>query len=105
MRILIVCGAGASSTFVAGRLARAALSAGLDWETEAGTESTALTAAGVDLVLVGPHLRDRSDGIRTATGLPVVVLPDDAFTDIDGSRTLRLVRDVMTAPHDRKETP
>ncbi|MGB3731337.1 PTS sugar transporter subunit IIB [Microbacterium sp.] len=105
MRILIVCGAGASSTFVAGRLARAAAAAGLAWETSAGTESTALAAVGVDLVLVGPHLQDRADSIRTATGLPVVVLPDDAFTDVDGSRTLRLVRDATTAPHDRKETP
>lgn len=105
MRILIVCGAGASSTFVAGRLARAAAAAGLAWQTEAGTESTARTAVGVDLVLVGPHLQDRAESIRTSTGTPVVVLPDDAFTDIDGSRTLRLVRDAMPAPHDRKETP
>jgi len=105
MRILVVCGAGASSTFVAQRLARAASASALDWSTEAGTERTALTAVGVDLVLVGPHLAAQADGIRAA--LPaasrVVVLPADAFTDIDGSRTLRLVRDAMDAPHDRKE--
>lgn len=107
MRILVVCGAGASSTFVAQRLARAAEGAGLPWSAEAGTERTALTATGVDLVLVGPHLAGRADGIRTALGggCRVIALPPDAFTDFDGSRTLRLVRDAMTAPHDRKEHP
>ncbi|WP_309129044.1 hypothetical protein [Microbacterium sp.] len=107
MRILVVCGAGASSTFVAQRLQRAAVSAGLPWATEAGTESSALSAAGVDLVLLGPHLADRADDIRAAlAGRSLVVpLPDDAFTDLDGSRTLHLVRDAMAAPHDRKENP
>lgn len=107
MRILVVCGAGASSTFVAQRLAKAATAAGLAWATEAGTELTALSAAGVDVVLLGPHLADRADGIRTALAgrSRVVSLPDDAFTDLDGSRTLLLVRDAMAAPHDRKENP
>lgn len=107
MKILVVCGAGASSTFVARRLARAASGAGLDWSTEAGTERTALNAAGTDVVLIGPHLADRADSIRSALigRSCVVVLPDDAFTDIDGSRTLRLVSDVVHASHNRKETP
>lgn len=107
MRILVVCGAGASSTFVAQRLARAADGAGLPWSTEAGTERTALSAAGVDMVLIGPHLADHAEGIRAALSgrSRVVTLPDDAFSDLDGSRTLRLVRDAMAAPHDRKEAP
>lgn len=107
MRILVVCGAGASSTFVARRLARAADATGLALSTEAGTEHTALTAVGIDLVLIGPHLSDRSDHIRTALSgrTHVVDLPDDVFTDLDGSRTLRLVRDAMGAPHNRKGTP
>ena len=107
MRILVVCGAGASSTFVAQRLTRAASGAGLGWSAEAGTEHTALRAAGIDLVLVGPHLSDRVDGIRAALPDRVRVqqLPGDVFTDLDGSRTLRLVRDAMAAPHDRKDTP
>ncbi|MBO9626758.1 MAG: hypothetical protein J7484_10325, partial [Microbacterium sp.] len=38
MKILVVCGAGASSTFVAQRLRRAAEAHGLTWETSAGME-------------------------------------------------------------------
>ncbi|WP_307357680.1 PTS sugar transporter subunit IIB [Microbacterium murale] len=87
MRILVVCGAGASSTFVAQRLRRAASAAGLDWDTAAGTEQTIPTAF-ADLVLVGPHLADRLDAIRAAARGPVAVLPDDVFSDRDGTRTL-----------------
>jgi len=89
MRILVVCGAGASSTFVAQRLRRAASAAGRDWQTTAGTESTISTAS-VDLVLIGPHLADRLDAIRAAASAPVAVLPEDVFGDRDGTRTLAL---------------
>lgn len=107
MRILVVCGAGASSTFVAERLTRAANRYGLEWTVEAGAERAATSTVGVDLVLVGPHLTDRVDSIRQALAnkSPVVVTPGDIFTDFDGSRTLQLVCDAMVAPHDRKETP
>jgi len=89
MRILVICGAGASSTFVAQRLRRAASAAGHDWETVAGTEST-VTSSFADLVLVGPHLADHADAISILTTSPVAVLPDDVFDDRDGTRTLTL---------------
>jgi PTS system cellobiose-specific IIB component len=89
MRILVVCGAGASSTFVAQRLRRAATAAGRDWHASAGTES-AIASSVADLVLIGPHLADRLPTIRAATGAPIVVLPDDVFGDRDGTRTLAL---------------
>jgi PTS system cellobiose-specific IIB component len=103
MRILVVCGAGASSTFVAQRLRRAASAAGLDWETVAGTEQT-ITTAFADLVLVGPHLADRVDAIRTASHGPVAVLPDDVFADRDGTRTLDAARAVLSSTNDSPST-
>ncbi|CAH0208935.1 hypothetical protein [Microbacterium sp. Bi121] len=95
MRILVVCGAGASSTFVAQRLRHAASAAGRDWEATAGTEST-IASAFADLVLVGPHLADGIDAIRAAAQVPVVVLPEDVFGDRDGTRTLALVEAALT---------
>jgi PTS system cellobiose-specific IIB component len=94
MRILVVCGAGASSTFVAQRLRRAATDAGLDWDTSAGMEHT-VSPGDHDLVLVGPHLADRLDAIRAAAQVPVAVLPEDVFSDRDGSRTLALARSIL----------
>ncbi|MBT2486780.1 MULTISPECIES: PTS sugar transporter subunit IIB [unclassified Microbacterium] len=94
MKILVVCGAGASSTFVALRLRRAASAAGLDWETAAGTES-AVRENVSDVILLGPHLADRLDSVRGDISVPVVVLPDDVFGDREGTRTLALVRSIL----------
>lgn len=96
MRILVVCGAGASSTFVAQRLRRAATAAGLEWEATAGMESSA-AGSDHDLVLVGPHLSDRLDAIRAGAHARVAVLPADVFADLDGSRTLELARSILAA--------
>lgn len=96
MRILVVCGAGASSTFVAQRLRRAASAAGLDWETSAGTEN-AIPTAFADLVLVGPHLSDHLDAIHAAAHGPVAVLPADVFADRDGTRTLTIAQTAIAA--------
>ncbi len=94
MRILVVCGAGASSTFVAQRLRRAAADAGLDWDAAAGMEQS-VSDGDHDLILVGPHLADRLDAIRDAGAAPAVVLPEDVFADRDGTRTLALVRSIL----------
>jgi PTS system cellobiose-specific IIB component len=101
MRILVVCGAGASSTFVAQRLRTAANAAGLDWDASAGIE-TSVADGRHDLVLVGPHLGDRIDEIRRSADAPVAVLPDDIFADRDGTRTLLLARSILA---DAGETP
>ena len=91
MRILVVCGAGASSTFVAQRVRRAAHERGLDYAASAGTlRSLPIDLDACDLVLVGPHLEADLDGIErdaAARGVHVVLLPSDVFADIDGSRT------------------
>lgn len=95
MRILVVCGAGASSTFVAQRVRRAAQAAGREVSAVAGTEaSLPIDLDAADVVLVGPHLHESLDRIRreaSPRGARVVLLPSDAFADLDGSRVLALV--------------
>lgn len=55
MRILVVCGAGASSTFVAQRVRHAAQARGRDISAVAGTEqSLPIDLDAADVVLVGP---------------------------------------------------
>lgn len=95
MKILVVCGAGASSTFVAQRLRRAAEHAGLAWDASAGME-TSVVEGGQDLVLIGPHLAERITAIRDLVSVPVALLPDDVFADRDGERTLALARTLLT---------
>lgn len=96
MRILVVCGAGASSTFVAQRVRHAAQVRGLDYSAFAGTErSLPIDLDAADMVLVGPHLAhalERIERDAAARGTTVVLLPPDIFGDRDGTRTLELVR-------------
>ncbi|KHK99489.1 hypothetical protein LK09_02290 [Microbacterium mangrovi] len=96
MKILVVCGAGASSTFVAQRLQRAADADGFDCTVTATTLTLlADELAACDLVLVGPHLNARYDQISrdaAAHRARATRLPADVFGDLDGSRTLSLVR-------------
>lgn len=95
MKILVVCGAGASSTFVALRVRRAAHERGLPFAAVAGTTaSVEIDLDSADVILVGPHLADERPRIErsaAAHGAKVVVLPEDVFTDLTGERTLDLV--------------
>lgn len=96
MQILVVCGAGASSTFVAQRLRHAAQNRGLSWTASAGTQqSLPIDLDAADVVLVGSHLASVLTHIERAAesrGTTVVLLPADIYTDLDGTRTLDLVR-------------
>lgn len=100
MRILVVCGAGASSTFVAMRLRHAAQNAGLAVQALAGAvESLAVDLDSADILLVAPHLaRSLPDleHLAKQRGVRVILLPDDVFSDLDGSRTLQAVLPALT---------
>ncbi|GAB3191353.1 PTS sugar transporter subunit IIB [Nesterenkonia suensis] len=97
MQILVVCGAGASSTFVVQRLRSALQRAGLGHAVRAGSESALDAGLGdVDLLLVGPHLGDSVEDLRArAPGSAVALLPPDIFSDLDGSRTLSLILEAL----------
>ncbi|GAA4348389.1 PTS sugar transporter subunit IIB [Microbacterium rhizosphaerae] len=112
MRILVVCGAGASSTFVAQRVRSAAEDRGIPCEARAGSESSiGADLDTLDVVLVGPHLAPRMELIRAGAasrGAVAVLLPGDVFSDLDGSRTLALVQESIassriTAPTQRED--
>lgn len=99
MKILVICGAGASSTFVAGRVRKAAEAVGRVVDARAGTLAT--VAPGVaDVILLGPHLASAREEVSRAlegSDSVVVQLPPDVFTDLDGTRTLSLVDAAVTA--------
>lgn len=87
MKVLIVCGAGASSTFVAQRLRRAAATRGLELTAIASSASAAPDLIPtVDLVLAGAHLGAAVVDlgvIAAAVAVPIVVLDDAARQDGD----------------------
>ena len=92
MKILVVCGAGASSTFVAQRINKAARAQKLAYSATATNETSLAEGVGAsDLVLLGPHLAPRFDEIKDLAapyGVGVLLLDPDVFADLDGARTV-----------------
>ena len=101
MRILVVCGAGASSTFVAMWVRKAAAARGLDVVASASSETELdELAADNDVVLIGPHLADRFDDLAErvrARGASAVLVPEHIITTRDGDAALDLAL-AATAP-------
>jgi PTS system cellobiose-specific IIB component len=79
--ILVVCGAGASSTFLASRIRALAATDGLDITAKAISESELEAhVPAADAILIGPHLADGYDAlVARANGVPTALLPADAF--------------------------
>lgn len=99
MKILLVCGAGASSGFVAQAMRRAAKQRGLDVEITARSDSELLgNIQGANLLMVGPHLAFNLDNIRREVepfGVEAVVIDQDAYGALDGDRVLQSALDAM----------
>lgn len=94
MRIIVVCGAGASSTFVALRVRRAAASRGLDVTARAvplGDLDAAMVDA--DVLLLGAHLADSTAQLEQRAknaGVALAVMPESVFTSPTGDDALDL---------------
>jgi phosphotransferase system HPr (HPr) family protein len=106
-RVLVVCGAGASSTFLAHRMRRLATQTNQQLTVEAGSESDLSTlATGVDVVLVGPHLGGRFREIEDAVareGATAVLLPPTAFSPRGAADAMKAVDDAL--PSARPSAP
>ena len=81
--VLIVCGAGASSTFLASRLRSLAQSRGLDLTVSASSDTELRPRLHTTTVLlVGPHLEPSFADLQaeaSAFGIPAALLPPTAF--------------------------
>lgn len=103
MKILVVCGAGASSTFVAHRIRRSAGVRGLEVTVQPTSESSlGELLAEADVVLLGAHLatrREEVDAAASRLGVAVALLPESAFTAATGDEALDLA---LAAAHSLK---
>ena len=89
MKIVVVCGAGASSTFVAHRLRRAARERGVDAHVvPAALAYVDAELTDADVVLLGAHLAAEAESLRERTSVSIAVLPEAAFTDSSGLTAL-----------------
>lgn len=94
MKILLMCGAGASSGFMAQSMRKAAREQGIEsLEIIARSEAEmASNLKGTDLVMFGPHLAFKKEALENDLkkyDVPFVFINKDAYGSIDGAATLQ----------------
>ncbi|MEG0526375.1 MAG: PTS transporter subunit EIIC [Longicatena sp.] len=100
MKILLMCGAGASSGFMAQAMRKAAKEMGIeDIEIIARSEAEMVTnLAGTDLVMFGPHLAFKKEALENDLrkyGVPFTFIDKDAYGSIDGTATIKQALDTL----------
>ena len=98
IRILLICGVGASSGFLAMNMRGAATARGIDAEIIARGESVVADyIEKTDVLMVGPHMGHVMSSLREASeawGVPMVVIPKGVYATLDGAEALDLALNV-----------
>jgi PTS system cellobiose-specific IIB component len=99
-RVLVVCGAGASSTFLAHRIRALARRSDIAATvTAASTVGLEQRRADIDVLLVGPHLNAQFDELRAmaaGSGVASALLPESVFGAGGEEAALQLVLQLST---------
>ena len=91
LKILLVCGSGASTSFMAARMRFAARDSGLELDLSARSEGEISNFIGdVDAIMVGPHLAGDYDRLVTTYGdeCKIVLMEKDYYGRLDGKRAI-----------------
>ncbi len=96
--ILLVCGTGASSGFMAKNIRVAAKEKGYDISVKArGDAEVEDFIDEIDLLLVGPHLQymlNDLEIIANPYNVPVKIIPKDAYGSLDGIAVLEFMEEI-----------
>lgn len=96
-KILLVCGTGASSGFVAANARKVAKAEGKDYEILARSDSAAEDyIEDASLLLVGPHLDymlEELEALGAEYDVPVKLIPKDIYGSMDGKGILQLIEE------------
>lgn len=102
MKIVVACGAGASSAFVAVKLRHAAAARGMQVTVAARSLSQLDSLADVDILLIGAHLMATVPALRgraAETGTAVAVLPPLSPGTLTGEQALDLAVRARSGRH------
>lgn len=92
IRILLVCGSGASSGFMAANMRKAAKAKGLDVSVTARSESEIENyIEDIDVLMVGPHLAYLLDDAKEIVGdndVKVILMKGDYYATLDGDQAI-----------------
>lgn len=85
--VLLICGSGASSGFMAANMRKAAKKAGLDFKIQARSEAELSDYANdIDALMVGPHLKAEFNAIkeRVPSQVKVILMKPEYYAILDG---------------------
>lgn len=98
--ILLVCGTGASSGFMAKNIRNAAKKRGIEISVKARSDSEVEDyIEEIDLLMVGPHLKymlHDLEEIADPYDVPVRIIDEDAYGSLDGDAVLNAILEVVT---------
>lgn len=90
--VLLVCGSGASSGFMAANVRKAAKARGIDITVNARSEATVEDYVDeIDCLMIGPHLtslKGEMEEICEGYDVKVAVITQDAYAHLDGDKCL-----------------
>ena len=92
LNVLLVCGSGASSGFMATNMRRAAVARGVDMDIKARSESEIENYVDeIDALMVGPHLAYILDEVEEYIGdndVNVILMKPEYYSTLDGDKAL-----------------
>lgn len=99
MNVLLVCGSGASTGFMASSMRKAAKARGFVMDIKARSESEIENYIDeIDVLMVGPHLAyilDDVEGYTQGADLPVILMKPEYYSSLDGEKALNHLLEVM----------
>lgn len=99
VKILLCCGAGMSSGFLAQKARKAAKKNGVVASIEARSESeVASYLSTIDLLMIGPHYANQLEEFKNMAApynLPVVVIPQKIYAGLDGEQLLSMAMEII----------
>lgn len=97
--ILLACGVGASSGFIAQKMRKAAQKKGLEIEIRAVSDTEILeNIEGVGVLLIGPHLKHKFEEIReevSGYNVKAAIIDRKYYATLDGEAVLKIALDLM----------
>lgn len=99
-KILLVCGTGASSGFVASNIRKAVKNRGADYDIIARSDSAVEDYIDeIALLLVGPHLDymlKELEEVGAEYHVPVKIIPQKAYGSMDGEAILDFIEETLS---------
>lgn len=99
LNVLLVCGSGASSGFMAANMRKAAKKRALDYKIQARSESELESYVNeIDILMIGPHLAYMEQEVKSLVDparVTVILMQPDYYSILDGNQALDHLQKVL----------